>query len=900
MLGLTLRKEFQGRRLKGTAIELANSTNTGATQISASEFLEITYPSADALQALGAVSPDQDRPLVLIGDRGQGKSHLMAMLHHAFTDSTATSRWLHEWGPRLNLPELASIRFRGDLHVISESLHRHNYKFLWDLLFDRHPHGPEIRGMWTGLGQNKTQVPSYELLVELFRRSPTALLFDEFQTWFDGLTNTRQHPWRNWAFNCIQLLSEIAKEHPELLVLVVSVRDGSSDAFQQIQRIAPVLVDFKGPTAKEDRQHLLLHRLFENRTHIANSQIESILHLHVSEYLRLLKPAPSEHDRIRRRFVESWPFAPHLLQLLEDQVLVATHAQETRDLIRILADLFKQNVDSPVLTAADFRLSDDRSGVIALLDSVANQNHMRLRQKAQRNQSAVIEAVPDSNKRVPNLDRIIAALWLRTLAIENMAGAEPEVLQVDITRDHPIDDNHFEAELSIIEENSFNIHRDGRRLIFKDEENPQSKLIANARNDKIFSDGSDIDRLIREIHDAIGGRAGVSQSHHVVVLPPTWSKTPWEAASSNGSPHNWGNRVPLLVLPESPEPVGGTLGHWLREQLQSQRNAVRFLLPKKGSAGVFFDREVLVVTRAVVLADRWRQQNPEYQWLLTKYQRELEGILANRFDRFAILDTWNFQEPGRCTFHISAHKSSGQDIPEAISEHVRVNLFVPEEFDALAIRASHRNESIGNFLRELREPRPSGHHCIPWLGEDLLKEHVVRVCARGDIAIDIRGMEYLQLQPGEDERSAQKRMQGKLGTGKHLNETYLIRPQAVPRSEDVEGQAESGGKRRESPGGDEEQTKTSEPSGETECTSTGESNSNETTGSPVALVLHTSDAMSALNLLARVETWGITTETQILDVSINIPSATGAQLNEFLRSLPDGIQYELRLRKERH
>ena len=57
MLQLTLRQEFQKRRLKGTAIELANSSNTGATQISASEFLEITYPSADALGAIEAVGP---------------------------------------------------------------------------------------------------------------------------------------------------------------------------------------------------------------------------------------------------------------------------------------------------------------------------------------------------------------------------------------------------------------------------------------------------------------------------------------------------------------------------------------------------------------------------------------------------------------------------------------------------------------------------------------------------------------------------------------------------------------------------------------------------------------------------------------------------------------------------
>jgi hypothetical protein len=65
------------------------------------------------------------------------------------------------------------------------------------------------------------------------------------------------------------------------------------------------------------------------------------------------------------------------MELLEDQVLMATHAQETRDLIRILADLFKlRGKDTPIITAADFRLDDESSGITALLDSVANQHHV--------------------------------------------------------------------------------------------------------------------------------------------------------------------------------------------------------------------------------------------------------------------------------------------------------------------------------------------------------------------------------------------------------------------------------------------------------------------------------------------------------------------------------------------
>jgi len=59
------------------------------------------------------------------------------------------------------------------------------------------------------------------------------LLLDEFQTWYDGLTNTKQYPWKNWAFNFIQVLSEVAKERPDLLVLVISVRNGGSDAYSR-------------------------------------------------------------------------------------------------------------------------------------------------------------------------------------------------------------------------------------------------------------------------------------------------------------------------------------------------------------------------------------------------------------------------------------------------------------------------------------------------------------------------------------------------------------------------------------------------------------------------------------------------------------------------------------------
>jgi predicted ATPase len=218
MLGLTLREEFRGKRLKGTAIELSNDQQTGATQISARQFLEITYPTHDLLKGIEAVGPSQGRPVVLIGERGLGKSHLMAALYHAVTDPSSTRSWLNAWATTLADASIGKIALREGMHVIGESLHRHRYKFLWDVLFENHPHGAFIKGKWDGQGASKTEIPSDKLIIELLENKPTMLLLDEFQTWYDVLTNTKQYPWKNWAFNFIQILSEIAKERPDLLV----------------------------------------------------------------------------------------------------------------------------------------------------------------------------------------------------------------------------------------------------------------------------------------------------------------------------------------------------------------------------------------------------------------------------------------------------------------------------------------------------------------------------------------------------------------------------------------------------------------------------------------------------------------------------------------------------------
>jgi len=900
MLGLKLREEFKGHRLKGTAIELTNKNNTGATQIPAEDFLRITYPSYDVLKTLEAAGPNQGRPVTLKGERGQGKSHLMGVLYHALRDNAATRQWLESWSVLLGNAKIRDIQLREGMHVISESLHRQRYKHLWDLLFENHPHGGYCRGRWEGQGDKKTDVPSDEILLELFQHTPTALILDEFQTWYDGLTNTRQYPWRTWAFNFIQILSEIAKEHPDLLVLIVSVRNGRTDAFQQIQRVNPVIVDFKSPSAKKDRLQLLLHRLFENRVHVDPSKIEGLIGTHISEYFRLRVTPPAEQERLRMEFIDAWPFAPHLMQLLEDQVLMATHAQETRDLIRVLADLYKHNGENEaIITAADFRLDNELSGIAALLDSMANQHHAKLREKALRNLEAVKDAIAGTGQTLPHLEELIGALWLHSLAEVNQAGADQATLHIDITRDSPIDDNAFQVELAAMVENSFNIHEDGNRYIFKEEENPQAKLLASARNDKLFQDDEDLDHLGKEVRYVIGGSADVATRYRVIVLPRHWQSDPWSKIEEESTPPHWDDRIPLLVLPEPPKKIESELGVWLRENLQTHRNVVRFLIPRDGSTNLFSDRDLVVLARCVFLAEKFKRENPEYGRLQTKYQKELRDILKARFDRFAIIANWNFQEPKKCHFYVESHKAEGAKIPDAIDTHIRENLFIPEDFQDFIMEAAPNNEPVGKLLRELKEPRPGGKDCIPWLGETLIKERMIRLCAKGLIAINLRGMEYLQVQDGENEEAAWRRMRGKLGTGKHLDETHILLPQNVPTTAGVkQPPIPVGGPQTPVPGGGIPTGTTTGGVGDPGTTEGAHPEPEDIFDGGASYTKFTAPANSALNLLGKIESWGIGAGTQIRSMELKIDQLTGAQLHDLIRKLPDGMTYELDLDKE--
>lgn len=913
MSPLQLRSEFLAKHMPATAIELCNRQNTGwAQRGKPDELLEITFPTADVQRALDAVSAAAaGKPVVLLGQRGSGKSHILALLHHAFGSPVAVENWADGWAAR-GTTKLGGLKLQRGFASISETLSNQEYPCLWDVLFERHPKGDYYRGKFEAA---RTSVPAKSLLQDMLQEQHTALILDELQTWFDGLHDEpgeHGRKRRQWAFNFIQILSELAKERPDLLSLVVSVRDSTTEAYRQIHRDGPVLVDFKGETAREDRKRLVLHRLFQNRGHITDAEIEHITAAYADERSRLMHADRNEADkaRLRQNVIACWPFSPELLNLLEDHILMAAAAQDNRDLIRILAEVFRSRGSQvPVLTPADFCVDDDECGVTSLLDSFATSaDQERLREKALRN----LQALQEAGIAAPHAREVISSLWMRSLSATQDAGGTRNEVQLDITRVQPVDDNSFTAELATIVENSFNIHEVGtqeKRFCFKLPENPESKLKAWARNDRYFEPqgpiapgllpvGKDQTYLREVLNYLLKSPDAVSEQPSTpVVLDPNWEKSPWANVPQPDHPAGWtvrGNPV-LIVLPVAPTDLSKVLGPWLVEQVPTNRNMVRFLLPKNDTPGIYDDRDLLIKARCSLLAREWKDKektkDSTYEKLHKKYEGNLKSELKARFDRYAILGTWDFQTPNHCTFHDEKHGATGADIPTAVENHIREHFFASEDFEQRVIAAAKRGDTMKQLFALLRsEPLP-GEESIPYLGECATYEQVLEIASRDKIALNVNGR-WFRKEPDEAEKEALLRLRQKAWcSGQTLQNVQLgepsqvggggvyVTPPVVPPTV--------------VPPGVTPPVTTPGPSGGTVVVFPPVPGGDVTIPAPI--IRKSLGAKKGINLLGDLEKWALPDNQIVVQASLTFHGATIKDLRELVSRMPPKMLGELQL-----
>ena len=800
MLGLKLRDEFLGAHMPGTAISLRTNDKQGAAQKAPEQILTITYPTADVQTALKAIREKQSgRPIVLMGDRGRGKSHIMAVMHHAIQSSEIVESWLQGWGEKLSSNEMKSLKIVKGFIPISEPVHNYEYPLLWELLFDRHPKGQYYRGKFEQMAQS---YPPRTLLEKMFEDQPTCLILDEFQTWYTGLPEedpkTGYHL-RQWAYNFMQNLSEIAKDRPEILIFVISVLNNQNDAFQQIHRQQPLLVDFRGPTAKQDRRRLLLHRLFNNRDNIPDADICNLTGVYADERFRLLHADKSEAEksRIRQEVFDCWPFSPELLELLENHILLSQAAQETRDLIRIFAQVYRSRGGNvPVITPGDFFVDDDSDEVQSLVDSIAVQaGQEKLRLIAQRNLASVRDAGIAGN----NARELFSAIWIRSMSPGRNIGGTPAELHLDITRQKPVDDNAFQAEITLLIENSVNIHGDeipGGPLWFSLHENPRSKVRACAKNDKLWQEGGmsfvgqtnypgkDIEHLRATLRHLLVPEIQQPASR-VIILGPNWNHDPWSEVDEVDKPPKW-DRPILLIIPEQIEGgrsgIYACLGAFLTKHIQTRRNTVRFLLLANNVQGLYTDKELLYSARCSFLCSSsgWGTDST-YRSLHQDFDRPLRQTLKTRFNRFAILQQWDYQQPQNCKFDIEKISAQETQIPANVEEKILTHLFDQTEFKKFVLQRAKDSDFMSSLIDDLVDPPPPNTgKTIPFLGETKTYEFILDLASKGDIVLNVSGTWIgRRTQDTSDDEALRYIRSRAFRTGQEMRQIQLGLPGAV-------------------------------------------------------------------------------------------------------------------------
>lgn len=928
MLGLKLRDEFLGTHMPGTAISLRTSDNQGAAQKSPDHILSITYPTADVQTALKAISTkNTGRPIVLMGDRGRGKSHIMAVMHHAVQSPVIVEDWLKDWGSKQGSAELNSFEMVKGYVPISEPVHNHEYPLLWDLLFDRHPKGQYFRGQFEGMTQ---PFPPRTLLEKMFEEQPTCLILDEFQTWYGGLPEKDPKSGlllREYAFNFVQILSEIAKDRPEILIFVISVLNNQNDAFQQVHRQGPVIVDFRGPSAKEDRQKLLLHRLFENRRNIPDADIISTMGAYADERFRLFHAQKSgaEKERIQQEAFACWPFSPELLDLLEDHILLSSAAQETRDLIRILAQVYRSRGDlAPIITPADFFVDGETDEVQTLVDSIAVQaGQEKLRQIAQRN----LEAVRDSGESVPNARELVSTIWMRSMSPGKNAGGEPAVLHLDITKGSTIDDNAFQAELALLIENSVNIHGDevaGGPLWFGLSENPRSKVRACAKNNKLWHlgavptagltvyPGRDVQHIRNTLRHLFVPETTQPPSR-VIILGPNWKDDPWGDVDEADKPTKW-DRPVLLVIPDQIEGgqtgLNSTLGTWLASHVQNRRNTTRFLLPATDRSSLFSDKELLYSARCSFLCgpEGWGSDKT-YHALHRDFDQPLRNSLKTRFNRFAVLRQWDYQQPQNCSFEIEKITAKGGNISAAIEAKILSDLFDQTEFKQFVLKRAKDSDFVGSLMDDLTEPPPpKTGEAIPFLGETKVYEFVLDIAASGDLVLNVGGTWIGRRPEDTTDEDARRYIQGKaFRTGQEMRQIQLGLPGAVgggtvPGTDLPSGdttQPGTGGTTTPKPTGDDGNPP---PSGGGTAGENGEPKGHDGTGGgaspkpvPISKNKKSEGSATGINLSGCFESWGVPTSQTIETATVEFSGLTVQQVKQILQRIPSTFKATLEI-----
>lgn len=321
------RKEIVEGKFQG--VMQSHQVNSAEDRIESNpeKLFGITYMSSALKRALERVNEkltgiSNQGAILIVGPYGAGKTHGLITLYHTLKEPQIARDWLRSWKVDIALP--------SSTRVCIISTRRCDVDFLWEPVF-------------SGLGRSDMlskikRFPTVDQIEEIIGEDVCAIFIDEIENWYGSFNPETQADLieRNETF--LEHLFEVANDpHKKLLVFVTFLeeKEGLGKIFN---RTKPVRIDV---SAAEDREKIVLYRLFENLDQKDPRLVEEVVQSYTDKYSTPIKI--ENLYSYRQRMIETYPFHPLVLESLTQIYEAATERQDIRGMMNVLADVVKDN-----------------------------------------------------------------------------------------------------------------------------------------------------------------------------------------------------------------------------------------------------------------------------------------------------------------------------------------------------------------------------------------------------------------------------------------------------------------------------------------------------------------------------------------------------------------------------
>ncbi|MCC7203047.1 MAG: hypothetical protein IT393_10370 [Nitrospirae bacterium] len=428
-------------------IDLANLASGDPEKIEPNPeiFYSLTYPTSDTLRVLEQIhlrfqsNKDTSGLFLFEGLKGSGKSHLLLLVYNLFKHPDISRRWLSSNDITCNVPD--------DVIVVINKFTDNPYDSVWGMIFN---------ALGTEAWKGKTHPGLAEFEKALGGRR-LVLIFDELEQGIKVIANPALQA-QNIAF--LQMLSEYSNRSDKV-TLFASIYSDREEPGSTLKRVPRCTVQFDNT---QDRCKVILHRLFENYLSFNPETVSPVIESYVQLWKR--HAVIDDEESFKRRFRETYPFTPSIMDILLKRIPSRGSFQNVRGSLAFLGNIVRLTHETnDIITPADASI-EDKANMVMLRDIDISGDIIN---RAKENVEELKAAVPASG-------RLASAVLLYTITgLEANKGVTKDGLMPDMLSPS-FDINSFNHTLLTFQKYASFFHSEGDRYFFDIEEQPEAKV----------------------------------------------------------------------------------------------------------------------------------------------------------------------------------------------------------------------------------------------------------------------------------------------------------------------------------------------------------------------------------------------------------------------------------------